>query len=143
MAGPVYTRRQPEKTALFQVVQQHLLTFEQEWTDQGSGRTLPKFVTDELQRYVSCGILGRGFGVYAPTAMHLVPSGPHAASPRPSPPYILQLYPARQPPRTHSAVDDWVNWSRRSQQDLAETGRRSHSPNLRANQVFTTWVSNA
>ena len=57
----MYTRRQPEKTALYQVVQQHLLTFEQEWTDAASGRTLPKFVTDELHGYMACGILGRGF----------------------------------------------------------------------------------
>ena len=47
-AGPVYSRRQPEKTALYQVTQKHLLTFEQQWTDQASGGTLPKFVTDEL-----------------------------------------------------------------------------------------------
>ena len=38
-------RREPEKTALFQVLQQHLLTFEQEWTDKSNGRTLPSFVT--------------------------------------------------------------------------------------------------
>ena len=44
-AGPVYSRRQPEKTALFQVLQQHLLTFEQGWTDEVSGCSLPKFVT--------------------------------------------------------------------------------------------------
>ena len=42
-------------------MQEHLLTFEQEWTDEASGRTLPKFVTDELHGYMSCGILGRGF----------------------------------------------------------------------------------
>jgi hypothetical protein len=42
-------------------MQQHLLTFEQQWTDDASGRTLPKFVTDELHGYMSCGILGRGF----------------------------------------------------------------------------------
>jgi hypothetical protein len=42
-------------------MQEHLLTFEQEWTDQASGRTLPKFVTDELHGFMSCGILGRGF----------------------------------------------------------------------------------
>ena len=59
--GPVYSRRQPEKTALYQVLQQHLLTFEQQWTDHASGRTLPKFVTDELHGFMSCGILGRGF----------------------------------------------------------------------------------
>ncbi len=60
-AGPVYARRQPENTALYRVMQVHLLTFEQVWTDQGSGRSLPKFVTDELRGFMSCGILGRGF----------------------------------------------------------------------------------
>ncbi len=60
-AGPVYARRQPENTALYRVMQAHLLTFEQVWTDQASGRSLPKFVTDELHGFVSCGILGRGF----------------------------------------------------------------------------------
>ena len=60
-AGPVYTRRQPDKTALYQVLQQHLLTFEQQWTDAASGRTLPKFVTEELHKYLDCGILARGF----------------------------------------------------------------------------------
>jgi len=60
-AGPVYTRGQPENSALYQVMQKHLLTFEQEWTDQANGRTLPKFVTEELHRYLECGILGRGF----------------------------------------------------------------------------------
>jgi hypothetical protein len=60
-AGPAYTRRQPERTALYRVVQQHLLTFEQEWTDAASGRTLPKFVTEELHKYLDCGILARGF----------------------------------------------------------------------------------
>ena len=58
--GYTYTRRQPEKTALFQVVQQHLLTFEQQWTDQSDGRTLPSFVTDELHDFLGCGILARG-----------------------------------------------------------------------------------
>jgi hypothetical protein len=43
------------------VLQRHLLTFEQQWTDEASGKTLPKFVTDELHAYLDCGILGRGF----------------------------------------------------------------------------------
>lgn len=47
-AGYTYARREPEKTALFQVIQQHLLTFEQSWTDKSDGRTLPSFVTGEL-----------------------------------------------------------------------------------------------
>jgi hypothetical protein len=42
-------------------MQEHLLTFEQQWTDEASGRALPKFVTDELHGFISCGILGRGF----------------------------------------------------------------------------------
>ena len=58
-AGPVYSRRQPEKTALFQVMQEHLLTFEQEWTETG-GHTLPTFVTEELHKFLDCGILARG-----------------------------------------------------------------------------------
>jgi hypothetical protein len=56
-----YARREPEKTALYGVMQEHLLTFEQQWTDGASGKTLPKFVTDELRAYLNCGILGRGF----------------------------------------------------------------------------------
>lgn len=58
-AGPIYSRRQPEKTALYKVIQEHLLTFEREWTDT-AGRTLPKFVTDELHGYLDCGILAQG-----------------------------------------------------------------------------------
>jgi hypothetical protein len=59
--GYTYTRRGPEKSALYKVLQQILLTFEQEWTDKSDGRTLPSFVTDELHDFLDCGILGRGF----------------------------------------------------------------------------------
>jgi hypothetical protein len=59
--GYTYSRREPEKTALFQVLQRHLLTFEQEWTDKSDGRTLPTFVTEELHKFLDCGILARGF----------------------------------------------------------------------------------
>ena len=58
--GYTYARREPEKTALFQIIQQHLLSFEQQWTDQADGRTLPSFVTDELHDFLGCGILARG-----------------------------------------------------------------------------------
>jgi hypothetical protein len=58
--GYTYARREPEKTALYQVLQRHLLTFEQQWTDE-AGRTLPRFVTEELHRFLDCGILARGF----------------------------------------------------------------------------------
>jgi hypothetical protein len=53
-AGPTYIRRQPEKTAVYQVLQRHLLTFEQQWTDEANGRTLPRFVLDELHGSMSC-----------------------------------------------------------------------------------------
>jgi hypothetical protein len=66
--GYTYARREPEKTALFQVLQQHLLTFEQRWTDEASGHTLPKFVTDELHDFLGCGILARGLAqLFCPT----------------------------------------------------------------------------
>jgi hypothetical protein len=45
----------------YRVMQAHLLTFEQQWTDEASGRTLPGFVTEELHKYLDCGILARGF----------------------------------------------------------------------------------
>jgi hypothetical protein len=59
--GYTYARREPEKTALYQVLREHLLTFEQEWTDKSDGRTLPAFVTEELHKFLDCGILARGF----------------------------------------------------------------------------------
>jgi hypothetical protein len=66
--GYTYARREPEKTALFQVMQQHLLTFEQQWTDQADGGTLPSFVTDELHDFLGCGILARGLAqLFCPT----------------------------------------------------------------------------
>jgi hypothetical protein len=50
------------------VIQQHLLTFEQEWTDKSDGRTLPSFVTDELHDFLGCGILARGLAqLFCPT----------------------------------------------------------------------------
>jgi len=59
--GGVYRRREPETTALYRVLQQHLATFEQQWTDPAEGRTLPRFVIDELRGFLDCGILARGF----------------------------------------------------------------------------------
>jgi FixJ family two-component response regulator len=47
--GYTYARREPEKTALFEVIQQHLLTFEQQWTDKSDGRTRPnKTIAQQL-----------------------------------------------------------------------------------------------
>jgi hypothetical protein len=66
--GYSYARREPEKTALYQVLQNHLLTFEQEWTDKSDGRTLPAFVTGELHDFLGCGLLARGLAqLFCPT----------------------------------------------------------------------------
>ena len=46
-----YSRRQPEKTTLYQVMQQHLPSFDRMWTDTDSGNCLPTFVTEELQKF--------------------------------------------------------------------------------------------
>ena len=42
--------------SLYQVLQRRLLTFEQQWTDE-AGRTLPRFVTEELHSFLDCGCL--------------------------------------------------------------------------------------
>jgi len=42
-------------------MQQHLPSFERMWTDADSGNCLPKFVTEELQKFLTCGILACGF----------------------------------------------------------------------------------
>jgi hypothetical protein len=76
-------RREPEKTALYQVLQNHLLTFEQEWTDQSEGRTLPSFVTGELRDFLGCGILARGLAqLFRPRGVREIIAAGHAASRR-------------------------------------------------------------
>ena len=69
--GYTYARREPEKTVLSRVLQQHLLTFEQEWTDKSDGRTLPSFVTDELRDFLDCGVLARGFAKPSPPPLSI------------------------------------------------------------------------
>jgi len=61
--GPVpYCRRHPERTTLYQVVQQHLETYlalagEDDW----DGQRVPAYVEREFRRYLACGILACGF----------------------------------------------------------------------------------
>jgi len=56
-----YRRRYPERTALYQVVQQHLETYfalarEDDWDGWG----VPAYVEREFRRYLECGILAYG-----------------------------------------------------------------------------------
>ncbi len=55
-----YARREPEKTALYLIVREHLETFLQT-VRQERGRDLPHYVEEELRRYLRCGILEHGF----------------------------------------------------------------------------------
>ena len=54
-----YTRRRPEETALYGVVQQELETFLAR--AQSRERPVPRFVERELRAYLRCGILAHGF----------------------------------------------------------------------------------
>lgn len=51
-------RRQPEHTALYQVVARHWPAFREQAEEAGG---LPKFVTTEFDEYLRCGVLEHGF----------------------------------------------------------------------------------
>lgn len=55
----VYERRKPEQTTLYAVVRDNIETLYAALGESGS--TLPKFVREELEGYLDCGLLCRGF----------------------------------------------------------------------------------
>ena len=55
-----YERRRPEDTALYRLVQEHLETFLAQ-VELETGAGLPEFVKEELDAFLDCGILARGF----------------------------------------------------------------------------------
>ena len=55
----IYTRRSPAGTPLYRVVRRHLRTFLA--AREAEGRPLPKFVVDEFEAYLRCGIHAYGF----------------------------------------------------------------------------------
>ena len=58
----VYQRRRPEKTALYRVIQEHLLTFYAEVERQSAeGYSLPRYVKEEFEAYLRCGPFLHGF----------------------------------------------------------------------------------
>ena len=59
VGGVAYERRRPEKTLLYKLVQEHLLTFLA--TMEVAERALPTYVVREFERYLACGDLARGF----------------------------------------------------------------------------------
>jgi len=59
--APVHdARHRPEQTKLYRLVQQHAATFFAQ-TEQTTGADLAKFVKDEFDAFLECGILARGF----------------------------------------------------------------------------------
>ena len=62
MAEPItYERRRPEATTLYQVVQDNLETLYGAVDDGAVPIALPRFVRKELEGYLDCGLLCRGF----------------------------------------------------------------------------------
>jgi hypothetical protein len=59
--GPVYTRRDPEGETLHRLVREHLRTFYAAVEHGFEGASLPDFMREDLEGYVRCGVLGRGF----------------------------------------------------------------------------------
>jgi Putative transposase/Transposase zinc-binding domain len=59
-SGAQYARHRPEQTALYQLVQQHAATFFAQAQD-ATGSSLPRYVKDEFDSFLSCGILAHGF----------------------------------------------------------------------------------
>lgn len=58
-APAVYRRRQPENAVLYEVIRRHYNTFKA--SIDVADRSLPSFVEREFAKYLSCGILARGF----------------------------------------------------------------------------------
>ena len=54
-----YSRRRPEDTPLFKVVQSEFRSFEEERAREE--RPLPDYVVEEFEAYLKCGILAHGF----------------------------------------------------------------------------------
>ena len=57
--NPKYLRHRPEDTLLYKVVQENVATVFQRI--EADGKTLPKFVRQEFDAFLDCGILAKGF----------------------------------------------------------------------------------
>jgi hypothetical protein len=54
-----YERHRPERTLLYQFVEEYYLAFEAQWSAEG--RVLPDYVRREFEDYLQCGRLEFGF----------------------------------------------------------------------------------
>ncbi len=55
-----YERHRPEQTTLYRLVQQHAASFIAH-TESSTGGELPRFIKDEFDAFLECGILAHGF----------------------------------------------------------------------------------
>jgi hypothetical protein len=55
-----YERHRPEQTTLYRLVQQHAASFIAH-TEASTGAELPRFIKDEFDAFLECGILAHGF----------------------------------------------------------------------------------
>jgi len=55
-----YERHRPEQTTLYRLVQQHAASFIAH-TEASTGSELPRFIKDEFDAFLECGILAHGF----------------------------------------------------------------------------------
>ena len=58
-SSPVYVRHRPEKTLLYQIIDEYWPEFRAELASHG--KYLPAYVTNEFDEYLKCGILEHGF----------------------------------------------------------------------------------
>jgi hypothetical protein len=63
--GPSYERRRPQDGTLHRVVRENLKTLYAAVEDGFAGAPLPKFVRRDLEGYLDCGLLQRGFALIA------------------------------------------------------------------------------
>ncbi len=60
--SPSYRRREPEKTALYNIVSRHLeACLEQANEKSAHGYGYPRFIENEFGKFLNCGVLRRGF----------------------------------------------------------------------------------
>ncbi len=56
-----YERRRPEETVLYKTLQDHWRSFLAELESEADGPSLPRFVVEEVEAFLRCGILAHGF----------------------------------------------------------------------------------
>lgn len=60
--GDPYQRHQPEQTTLYRTLQEHWPTFVERLESESDGSAgLPRFITEEIEAFLRCGILAHGF----------------------------------------------------------------------------------